>query len=257
MRRFFAPPELMTGERIELPADILQHIKVLRLAVGAQIELLDGEGQLLLCRLEQLQKSAGLARVEKRLQLPEQQLQLQLLQGIPKGSKLELVLQKGTELGITRFTPVYCHNGDVRPSGRQAGKQERWSRIVREAARQSQQGRLPRVDEPQDLVAALNSCSAGLRLFPWERAARPLQKALPALPPASVALLIGPEGGFTEREAEQAAHAGFEPVSLGGRILRSETAGIAVASIIQYLFGDLGADPAGSRHEFSVDEEGL
>jgi len=228
----------------------LQHIRVLRLATGAPIELLDGQGLLLRCRLEQLQKHRGLARVEERRRLPEQALQLQLLQGIPKGSKLELVLQKGTELGVTRFSPVYCRYGDVRPpAGRQSDKRERWERIAREAARQSRRDRVPQVDEPVPLAAALASCSATLRLFPWERASRPLQQVLQAAPPASIAMLIGPEGGFCDQEAEQATAAGFIPVSLGSRILRSETAGIAVAAILQYLFGDFGSDPAGPRFQ--------
>lgn len=258
MRRFFAPPELLTGDLIELPADILQHLKVLRLSAGAEIELLDGAGLLLRCRLELLEKQRGLARVKERRQLPEQPLRLQLLQGIPKGSKLELVLQKGTELGITRFSPVYCRFGDVHPAARRRNdKRERWQRIVREASRQCRRDRLPQIDEPVPLAGALAACDAELRIFPWERATRPLQEVFQLPSATSLAMLIGPEGGISAEEADQAVAAGFIPVSLGPRILRSETAGIAVAAVIQYLFGDLGSEGPNPACQRLAEKEGL
>jgi len=155
---------------------------------------------------------------------------------------MDLVLQKGTELGITRFTPVFCRNGDVQlPHERLAARTERWQKIVQEAARQCRRERLPQVDSPLPLSEALAACTGTLRLLPWEMEARPLRTALEGAASTSIAVLIGPEGGFTAEEASRAETAGFLTVSLGQRILRSETAGLAVASILQYLFGDLGS----------------
>ncbi|MEZ4483640.1 MAG: RsmE family RNA methyltransferase [Syntrophotaleaceae bacterium] len=117
---------------------------------------------------------------------------------------------------------------------------QRWQRIVGEAARQSRRPLLPAVATPRPLIEALADCGEELRLMLWEDGSRPLAETLPTVAPASIALLVGPEGGFTTEEARTAAKTGFQPVHLGPRIMRSETAGFAVAAILQYHYGDLG-----------------
>jgi len=242
MRRFFVAPELLQDDSFALLAEILQHLKVLRIPQGGRIELFDGQGRLAQGIITELDKSGGRIVIEQRSRCPAEPLSLRLIQGLPKGNKMDLVLQKGTELGITRFSPVYCRNGDViLPPGRLDGRTDRWRKIIREAARQSGRCHLPRLDEPVALESLLPRLEEELRLVPWEQAAVPLQDRLQGKPPQSASFLIGPEGGLTAPEVDLAMRNGFLAVSLGPRILRSETAGIAVASVLQYLFGDLGS----------------
>jgi 16S rRNA (uracil1498-N3)-methyltransferase len=242
MRRFFVPPADLRGETVPLGAETAQHLgTVLRLGPGAEILLLDGEGTVCRCVVESLGRRGGAARVLERRREAETALPVHLLQGLPKGEKMELVLQKGTELGITAFTPVLAGRGvAVPPVERGAKRLERWARIVREAARQCGRPCLPLLSPPLPLAEALAGCRQELRLMLWEEESRPLAEVLPAGAPRDVALLVGPEGGFAAAEAQAALRAGFVPVRLGPRILRTETAGLAAAAILQYRYGDLG-----------------
>lgn len=244
MRQFFVPPEALGGDAVTLEGEVHHHLAtVLRLGPGEEILLLDGRGTLCRCRIERLDRRGGLARVLECRQEPETAFPIQLLQGLPKADKMELVLQKGTELGLGAFTPVLAERSVSAPRERGEKRQQRWERIVREAARQSRRRLLPRLDPPQPLAEALAACTADLRLMLWEQESHPLAAALPATPPRNAAILVGPEGGFSSAEVNAARATGFVPVGLGPRILRSETAGFAVASILQYLYGDLGAAP--------------
>lgn len=243
MRRFFVPPENLLGEEVLLPGETSHHLgSVLRLGPGEEVLLLDGLGTLCRCRIETLSRRQGTARVLERWHEEESAFPVRLVQALPKGDKLDLILQKGTELGVTAFVPVSAGRSIARPA---EGRSERWERIVREAARQCRRPRLPIVAPPVPLTEALADCTEDLRLMLWEKESRPLADILPAAPPRNAAVLIGPEGGFSDQEAEAARGAGFVPVSIGPRILRTETAGFAVASILQYLYGDLGGRPQG------------
>lgn len=243
MRRFFVSPTSLRQSTIPLEGDTLHHLsKVLRLTPGEEILLLDGRGNLCQCRIESLGRKSGEARVLRRWQESEGVLPIQLLQSLPKGDKMELILQKGTELGVTEFVPVLAGRSTPRlVADREESRQQRWERIIQEAARQCRRPVLPRLAQTIALADALGACSAELRLLPWEEESRPLAEVLPRLPPASTAVLIGPEGGFSTAEASLASAAGFLPISLGPRILRSETAGFAVATILQHHYGDLGS----------------
>lgn len=242
MHRFFVAPEDLRGEEILLPPDVLHHLSVLRLKPGEEILLLDGLGLVCRCRILSLGRRGGTARVTERRREKESAFPITLLQGLPKGDKMDLVLQKGTELGIARFIPVAAGRSvPALPPDREASRLERWARIVREAARQCRRPCLPLLDPVLPLASALADRPEELRLFLWEGESRPLGACLPLRAPRDAAVLVGPEGGFSAGEAEAARRAGFLPVSLGPRILRSETAGFAVASILQHRYGDLGA----------------
>ncbi|MDT8420510.1 MAG: 16S rRNA (uracil(1498)-N(3))-methyltransferase [Desulfuromonadales bacterium] len=167
-------------------------------------------------------------------------LQVELVQGTAKGDKLELVLQKGTELGVNHFIicPTERSIGRFKQD-RLPGKAERWQRIIQEAARQCGQSFLPALTIVESLGDALSACSGEQRLVLWEQAETPLPSLLEGKKPATVSLLVGPEGGLTENEVELAHSSGFNNVRLGPRILRTETAGLAIVSILQYLYGDL------------------
>lgn len=239
--RFFVPAGSLAGETALIGGETLHHLRtVLRLAPGAEVLLCDGEGTLCRVRLDTLGREQGTATVLERWREEERCCPLRLLQGLPKGDKFELVLQKGTELGIGIFQPVLCARSVARPDGRRG---ERWQRIADEAARQSRRPCLPRVEAPQALADALARVSEPLRLVLWEEGTRPLRAVLPEQAPAGVALLVGPEGGLTAAEVAAAEAAGFMAVHLGPRILRTETASLAVAAVLEYLYGDWGCAP--------------
>lgn len=239
MRRFFIDPQLLREERLELPDEVLRHLLVLRLQPGMEIELLDGAGLSCQCELLELNRKHAVVRVKKRAQVSEKALSLTLYQGLPKGDKFDLIAQKGTELGVARFVPTLCDR--CQPTGR--ARLSRWQKIIREAARQSARNILPQLAEPTPLGTALATCSTDLRLVPWEGSQTPMAEVLPVEAPRDVAILIGPEGGLSAEEVALAQKNNFTPISLGSRILRTETAGFAVAGILQYLYGDLGNCP--------------
>lgn len=161
------------------------------------------------------------------------------MQALPKGDKLDLVLQKGTELGISCFQPLESdHAVPQLDAARRDKRQQRWQRIVNEAARQCRRSTLPEVEALKPLQQALTESTADLKLVLWEAGAVALAERLPPEPPDSVALLVGPEGGFSARELTEITNAGFQPVHLGPRILRTETAGLAATPVLQYLYGD-------------------
>lgn len=235
MHRFFVPAAQLVGDDVTLSGEVLHHLQVVRLRAGDEVLLLDGAG--LVCRCELLSSDRQRAQllVRERWHEAETAWPLRLLQGLPKGEKMELILQKGVELGIAAFTPVRSER-----SVPERGRPERWERIVSEAARQSRRPLLPRLDPVQSLEDALAATREELRLLLWEEGSVPLAEALPAAVPRDGVLLVGPEGGISASEAERAVQHGFVPVSLGQRILRTETAGLAVAAILQHRFGDLG-----------------
>jgi 16S rRNA (uracil1498-N3)-methyltransferase len=240
MRRFFVPAPDLLGPEVPLPMEVVHHLAtVLRLSRGAEILLLDGAGTVCRCRIEQLDRRSGRATVLERWRQAETAFPLRLLQGVPKGDKMEMVLQKGTELGVCAFTPVLAGRSIAGGGGAEGNRQKRWQRVLEEAARQSRRAHLPRLDAPLPLAAALAASQENLRLLLWEKGALPLAEALPTQRPADAAVLVGPEGGFSDTEAAQAMSAGFLPVGLGPRILRTETAGLALAAILQFHYGDL------------------
>lgn len=237
MRRFFVSPERLRKESVDLDGELLRHLTVLRLQAGDEILLLDGTGCVCRCHIESLSRKEGRARCLERWREEDTALPVHLLQGVPKGDKMDVVLQKGVELGVSRLTPVTCRRSVTKKAG-SVRRQERWQRIVSEAARQSRRPVLPHLDAPLPLADAMGECDADLRLLLWEEGSRPLQDVLPTDRPSSVAILVGPEGGLTTEEAQIACGNNFKPVRLGPRILRTETAALAVASVLQYLYGD-------------------
>lgn len=245
MRRFFVPSLDQNDQSFTLPADISHHIiTVLRLRPDDTFDMCDGAG--LCCRvaLEDVTPKGAHVRVLEWRPEEETAVPIELLQGMPKGERFDLVLQKNTELGVSTFVPVYTGRCQGRIAATKVDKKlQRWSKIVQEAARQSGRSWLPRVDSPRKLEEALKNCTASLRLVLWEEAEVELSALLPKeldSTDSGIAVLIGPEGGLTGAEVECAEQYGFVPVRFGPRILRTETAGFGVVAVLQYLYGDTG-----------------
>ncbi len=246
MRRFFVEPGLLQGTSGVLGGELRRHLAtVLRLKVGDTVRLADGTGREAVATITALEKDGILVDLEPLTvdtafgTTPR----ITLYQGLPKGEKLELILQKCTELGAAAIVPFMAARSVTRLEG---GKREqrvaRWQKIALESSRQSGRGTVPRVDFFPDLDGVLKEGGHDLRIMLWEEEREQgLRQLLVTAPvPASIAVIIGPEGGLTPAEAARAAAAGYRPVTLGRRILRTETAGLAVVSILQYLWGDLG-----------------
>jgi len=221
---------------------------VLRMRKGDIVVLLDGRGYEYEAVLEDVDGPAVRARVrERRPGLPEPPVDVVLYQSVIKGDRFDWVLEKGTELGVTRFVPIIVERSVVRPSSGPSARGERWQRIVTEAAEQCGRSRLPVVAPVTEIADAFAS-AAGLCLLPWEEesvlglraALRQEVESLKATERPIVSLFIGPEGGFTEKEVRGARSRGVRVVSLGRRILRSETAGIAAVAAVLYELGELG-----------------
>jgi 16S rRNA (uracil1498-N3)-methyltransferase len=249
MHRFFIPPEWINGQQVTLVEDVAHQVRnVLRMRAGDRLIVLDDSGWEREVELSRVTPNVVIGYVtEERLAAGEPRTKISLYQGVLKAQKFEWVLQKGTELGLVEFIPVVCERsvvGDLEDVDRKLG---RWGRIIREAAEQSGRGRLP-VLRPAMLFT--QGCqraarSGGLALVPWEgEKATSLKSALAASGsgedrPFSISLFIGPEGGLTPEEVQAARRYQAQPVSLGPRILRAETAGLVAASAILYELGDL------------------
>ncbi len=238
MRCFYlSEPNLIAGAAIRLPNDLKKHLQtVLRLQPGDEFQLFNGNGRVARAILRE-NAEAEISIVED---YPPASCSVRLIQGIPKGDKLELILQKGTEIGVDQFylTAMDRSVGRLK-SDRKQKRLERWQKIVQEAARQCRQYHLPQLSVGDSLAEVLPEVDADLKLLLWEESAEPLAAVLPQSRPRRIAVVVGPEGGVSAHEARLARDAGYQPVSIGPRILRTETAGLAIMAILQYLYGDL------------------
>ncbi|MDO4280343.1 MAG: 16S rRNA (uracil(1498)-N(3))-methyltransferase [Peptococcaceae bacterium] len=222
----------------ELTKKDYQHLFVLRLAAGEHFTLADGCGRVHLCEVVEASKNALTVRcLETHAADTELACQLVLLQGLPKRDKLELIIQKSVELGAAAIVPVKMARSNVKIDEKKADrKAERLHEIAKSAASQSKRGVIPAVRDVQTLRAALDAVQdADIKLICYEdeTARGHLEGILPDLSSAKkIALLVGPEGGITPEEWQLARDAGFVSVSLGKRILRTETAGLALLSYL-------------------------
>jgi 16S rRNA (uracil1498-N3)-methyltransferase len=247
MHRFFVPPDWLQDGKVTL-TDVLAHqlTHVLRMRPGDHVQLLDGSGASYEVKLERLGSGRVVARMVGISQPPtEPGLRLVLYQALTQERKFDWVLQKGTELGVSTFVPLFTQRSLVH-SAEQVDdhKLVRWQRIVTEAAEQSGRARLPQVLAPVSMRDACRPTTGDvLGLIAWVNSeATPLGRVLRELReplPTEIHLYIGPEGDFTPAEVSLAQEVGIVPISLGPRILRTETAGLVALSAILLAWGDL------------------
>lgn len=215
-----------------------QHVFVLRLHLGEIFVLSDGAGQEHVCEITNVDKNSLTAkRLESRAASGELSCQLVLLQGLPKRDKLEFIIQKAVELGAHQIMPVMMKRSNVKLDEKKADrKAERLHEISKSAATQSKRGIIPEVTPItsfQDALATVADADIKLIAFEEETHTGSLQALLPTLSTAKkIAILVGPEGGISEEEWQQAKAAGFQSISLGKRILRTETAGLCLLSYL-------------------------
>jgi 16S rRNA (uracil1498-N3)-methyltransferase len=203
---------------------------VLRLPLGERLIVLDNAGWQYEAELVEVGRRATAALHHKHRAANEPAIHLTLYQALLKRDNFEWVLQKGTEIGVSRFVPLLTARTVAQPPH----KPERWQRILTEAAEQCRRGRIPELAAPLRLADAWGEAAkADIALLPWEGAeGLTLKAALAGKQPRSLALLVGPEGGWTEEEVENGRSQGIIPISLGPRILRAETAAIVSAALI-------------------------
>lgn len=245
MSRFFVEPDQISHDGfITITGSDVKHMRdVLRMARGDTFVACDSTGTEYSCELEAFLDGNAIGHVlAQRAGETEPLVPVTLLQGIPKGDKMELIIQKNIELGVNRVIPVMMERSVVRfkDDKDKDKKTERWNRIAMEAAKQCGRLKIPQVLRPMGLKEALRQLETGdLKIVPYENEQELRLKALlQGSRIASVSFLIGPEGGIAEAELELLKEADFTSVSLGKRILRTETAGFAVMSAIRYELGD-------------------
>lgn len=241
MHHFFAEPGQIGETEIRITGSDVNHIRnVLRLRCGEQISV-SGDAKEYRCEIAQIAEDCVVAHImwaqEADTELP---CRISLFQGLPKGDKMEFIIQKAVELGACEIIPMATRRSVVRLDASKAGnKCRRWNAISENAAKQSQRSVIPEVRPVMSFEEAVHAAAPfDRKLIPYELAqGMDLTKdAFGRISPGeSVAVFIGPEGGFEESEIELARDAGFLPVTLGRRILRTETAGMAVLAILMYL----------------------
>lgn len=252
MARFFVSEKSILDDGLVITGPDVKHIsRVLRLKPGDVVTIATGNGREFDAVIKVITgKEVVCDIIDEKTVSTEPPVRVILYQGLPKGEKMELVIQKSCELGVSRIVPVICERTVVKLDGKKAeDRRERWQRVAEEAAKQSRRTNIPEVALPVPFALALEQMAPeDFALMPWEEenavGISPLLKGYKGKNSA-IAVFIGPEGGFTQEEAALARSRGIRPVSLGPRILRTETAGIAAVAIILYELGDLGGTVVG------------
>ena len=244
--RVFLPPAAFAADGpLVLEGEAFHHLcRVLRLKEGDRLYALDGLGMLYHVTLDSVGKSSAEGTITgKEPAGGEPPVPITLAAAIPKGERWEWILQKATELGVTRILPLMTSRTVVQIDPRKAqDKLARWQKIVLEAAEQCERGRVPEVLPPMTWNAFVKSSgpeavARGALLACLERAGEPMPRVLESLPtPEALTVLVGPEGGFSPQETDEALAMGAKGISLGSRILRAETASVAVLAMLAYHY---------------------
>ena len=253
MRRFTITPDRIAGDRVTFDRDETRHLaRVLRLHPGDLVVASDGAGRELTVRVESVGDVASGTVLSVATRASESPIAITLLQGVPKGDKMETIVRACTELGVARIWPALAERTIVRvEAARWRERARRWQRVAREAAKQCGRVVVPEVEVPRPLAEWLTaSDDDALSLCLWEGAESPLASVLDgvAAPPARLRVLVGPEGGLAREEVDAALAHGFAVVGLGPRILRTETAAPAFLAIVQSRLGDLASRTARDSH---------
>jgi 16S rRNA (uracil1498-N3)-methyltransferase len=248
MPRFYCPQPLAAGLTIALPDPVAHHAWVVRLQPGAELTLFNGDGGEYLARLEGVEKKGATAKilafVERNLELP---YEITLAQALPEASKMDWIIEKAVEMGVAAIVPLAAQRCVVRLSGERAEKrQAHWQGVIVAASEQSGRNRLARLGALDSFGGWIGQSDLHKRILLSPRATQPLPEWARHQPPQAVTLLVGPEGGYTVQEEDAAIARGAIALSMGPRILRTETAGIAAVAALNALWRLLACLPAGA-----------
>lgn len=241
MPRFYCPSPLAVGATITLPDHIAHHIHVLRLALGETVTLFNGEGGEFQATLSAIEKKRASAEIKafspREVELP---YAVTLAQALPEGSKMDWIVEKAVELGVNAIQPIAAQRCVVRLHAERAAKKaEHWQGVIAAATEQSGRNRLPHLCELMDFGNWTQQQSLHRRIMLSPRADQSLSDWARHHPPQAVALLVGPEGGFTEQEENMALGQGVVALSMGPRVLRTETAGLAALAALNAVWGQM------------------
>ena len=246
MHKFFTPRELIQENIALIKGDDVKHIyKVLRIKEGEKVIINDLNGIEYLGEMLEVNKMEAKVSILERLEVNnESPIEVHLFQGMPKATKMDLIVQKGVELGITSISPIITQRVDVKLKG-EFKKLERLKKIALEASKQCKRTIIPKINEPLEWTDFINKIgNMDLVIVPYENkqgyGIRNVINSLNGLNIKKIAVVIGPEGGFEEDEIKELEEKGAHIVTLGPRILRTETAGFTATTILQYELGDLG-----------------
>lgn len=242
MSRFFIPKANISEDKITITGEDVVHIlKVLRLKKSDILTCCDGKGNDYQAEISEISKDNLICGIISRTKSDtEPDIKVTLIQGLPKASKMDYIIQKTTELGVFELFPCTLNRCIAKVEGEK--KLERWQKIAKEAAQQSGRGIIPKINRQVDLkgaISILKEADISFVAYECEDKTQIKTALLSVENPKSVAFLIGPEGGFDKAEIELLKNSGIMSVSLGKRILRTETAGEAVLSMIMYEIGDV------------------
>lgn len=240
LTRTYLDAPLHVGSCIALSEAAFTHlVKVLRLSEGHEFIVFNGDGHDYLARLQHLGKRSAEALITSCTKVDnESTLRIQLAQAIARGEKMDWLLQKATELGVTGIAPIFTERTEVRLDAERGDKRMvHWRGVIASACEQSGRARLPELSEPMALATFVATVSSPFKLILDPQGLQTLN-TLALAPDSHVTLVIGPEGGLSERDLATLKAHGFQSVRAGPRILRTETAGLAVIAGLQSLYGD-------------------
>lgn len=246
MTRIFLPPEQLVSKEIIITGENARYLSlVLRAKPGESVTILDGHGVKHICKILSVHKNGvSVEKTKEEYYSSESPISITLIQGLPKGDKMDLIIQKSTELGVNKIVPLFTERSQIRSTD----KVTRWRKIALFASQQSGREIVPEIMEPMDFNKLSDTQSSTFEylgalklLFSESCEEKNLKQVLNNCHKINnILLLVGPEGGFSKHEISLAVAKGFTEVSLGPRILRTETSPITAISIIQYVLGDIG-----------------
>lgn len=238
--RFFIKKESQEASSVLLKGEEHHHLsRVARIKPGEKVNLFDRQGSDYLARVEEIGKNSTRLFILEKREKKNKRTHVTLAQALIKAKNLELVLQKATELGMSDFIPIISSRSIIRIGDKTEKKMQRWRRIVLESAKQCGRSVVPRIHIPLDLNTFFERRVEDKKIFFCGRGGNYLRNILVHLkPPASVVLLVGPEGGWTDKEEQDIMGHGFEAISLGPLTLRSETAAIASLAMVSHFWNN-------------------
>lgn len=249
MDRFFVEKKNINLENNTciIEGEDVKHIsKVLRCKIGEELEICDNDNNEYICEITDIDKSIVELDILNKVDIKrESDLKVRLYQGLPKGPKMEVILQKLTEVGVDEIVLVQTKRSVVNVSDKKEDKKiERWERIIYEAAKQSKRGKIPKLRGILSFKEALEDMKENeLNIVPYENErTKSIKQAIKCVNINNIGIFVGPEGGFDESEIQSIEAIGGQSVSLGPRILRTETASIVASSIVLYELSDIGGN---------------